>query len=265
MKKSRTTAAILGLLGGWIGADRFYLGQHQLGLFLVFMTFIGLTAFGLPIAGLIGFIHAIQLLMSSDEQFDRKYNKEHHRRRQRASQTRAQQENRRASRELREMDMQRKQYAYKSKAKTRTNPFVTSGRKKYKEYDLEGAISDYNQALELSPDNPQIHLDMSAIYSIREETDKCLYHMNKAISLGVKKEKFLQEDDFAYIRIQPEFESFKENGFKLDSWEESTALPEAKVKDDKLLTHLNKLKNLRDRGLLSEKEFLYEKEKLGRR
>ena len=264
MKKSRTTAAILAILGGWAGVDRFYLGQNIVGIVLLFMTFTGIASVGIPFAAIIGFLHAIVLLMSSDEAFDRRYNQDYRRRIKQKNQSRAQRENKRASRELREMDLQRERYAYKSKAKSRNNPFISSGRKKYKEYDLEGALADFTQALELSPNNAELHFDMAAVYSLKENTQKSLYHIDKAIALGVKKDEFLSHDDFAFVRIQPKFEEFQNNGFRLKGVAKHIEAPKER-EGDVLLTQLNKLKDLRDRGLLSEKEFLYEKEKLRQR
>lgn len=265
MKKSRTVAAMMAFLGGMFGVDRFYLGQHQLGIFFTFLTIIGISSFGIPIAALAGFLHGAYLLTSTDEQFDKKYNKGYQNR-NRKRQTRVQRENNRASRELRDMDMQREKYAYKKQTKQRNNPFLSSGAKKHKEYDLDGAILDYEQALELSPKNIKLHYNLASVYSLKENVKKSLYHLDEAIKLGFKdQEKILKADDLAYIRIQPEFEAFKNNGFKLRGTKGIEAPKSKGVKDDVLLTQLNKLKDLRDRGLLSQKEFLYEQEKLTRK
>lgn len=266
MKKSRTTAAILAIFGGMFGIDRFYLGQYQLGIFLTFLTVFSFSAFGLPLAAIVGLLHGMFLLNSTDEDFDKKHNKSYFRQRGRTQQTRIQRENKKASRELREMDMQRERYAYKKQTKQRSNPFISSGIKKLKEYDLEGALKDFDEALEISPENIKVHYHMATAYSLKEDVSKSLFHLDKAISYGFKdKEKILNDDNLAYLRIQPEYESYKNNGYNLKAVKGIGPAKKEEVKDDVLLNQLNKLKDLRDRGLLSQKEFLYEREKLGRK
>ena len=103
-----------------------------------------------------------------------------------------------------------------------------------------------------------------------EQVDKAYQHLDKAVSLGFNDfEKIKHHDDLAYVRIQDRFEEFKDNGFRL----KQSALPEnpkqdeikeETIQDDLLLSQLKRLSELRDRGLLSEQEFIIEKKKLTR-
>jgi len=267
MKKSRITAALLAFFVGSFGVDRFYLGQAPFGIFLTMLTIIGIRAFGWPLAGIIGVIHAMQLLTMSEERFDQKYNKGYNRRmqarRERGQNSGSQQRNRRVDKDMR---AERGRNNYKSQQKSRANPFIKSGQKKYKDYDLEGASADFEQALELSPGNRGLHFNMAAVYSLMEKKEKSFYHLEEAVKLGFKDfDKIQTHDDLAFLRIQKEFDSFKENGYSLKNVKGIAPPKEDLLQDDRLLTQLNKLKDLRDRGLLSEKEFVYEKEKLSRR
>lgn len=65
--KSKTSAALLALFLGGVGAHKFYLGQTGKGfLYLIFFwTFI---------PGLIAFVEFIMLLCMSEDDFSRKYN-----------------------------------------------------------------------------------------------------------------------------------------------------------------------------------------------
>jgi len=70
-------------------------------------------------------------------------------------------------------------------------------------------------------------------------------------------------DAFEYIRIQDDFAAFEENGYRLTA---KMDIPQggdgdAEV-DPLLLERLQKLSELRDRGILTEQEFLVQKEKL---
>jgi len=266
MKKSRITAAVLAFLVGTFGIDRFYLNQAPLGIFLVLFTIMSITVFGWPLSGIIGVVHAFKLITMSDEKFDEKHNKkflQKERDRQARGQNRV---NKNKSRTQKDMSVQREKYRYDKQSKSRANPFIKSGQSKYKEYNLEGAAEDFEQALELSPDNRGLHFNMASVYSLMEKKDKAFYHIEQAVKLGFKDfDKIKTHDDLAYLRIQPEFDAFKANGYFIKNVKGIEPPIDGLLQDDRLLTQLNKLKDLRDRGLLSEKEFVYEKEKISKR
>ncbi len=64
--KDRTTAGILGILLGGIGAHKFYLGDTGLGILYLCFFWTGIPA-------LIGFIEGIIYLTKSDEEFQAQY------------------------------------------------------------------------------------------------------------------------------------------------------------------------------------------------
>ncbi len=65
--KSRTTAALLAIFLGGLGAHKFYLGKTLLGI--VYLVFVWTC-----IPAIIGGIEGILFLLSSDTEFNRKYN-----------------------------------------------------------------------------------------------------------------------------------------------------------------------------------------------
>jgi TM2 domain-containing membrane protein YozV len=65
--KSKTTAALLALLIGGLGAHHFYLGNAVLGIVYILLCWTLIPA-------LISFIEAIVFLTMSDDAFDAKYN-----------------------------------------------------------------------------------------------------------------------------------------------------------------------------------------------
>lgn len=158
---------------------------------------------------------------------------------------------------------------------SKSNPFKKSGIAKYKEFDLDGAIADFEQGLAISEADVALHWNIAAAYSLTEKKDKAFFHLNRAVELGFNDfEKIQTHDDLAYLRIQPEFDDFKANGYKLGAKQaqqsrESKRLvapeQEANLTDDILLSQLNKLAELRKKGLLSEQEFVTERKKLLRR
>tara|TARA_R110000744_G_scaffold16361_1_gene45056 strand:+ start:793 stop:1056 length:264 start_codon:yes stop_codon:yes gene_type:complete len=67
MKKSKNKAAVLGLLLGFVGGHRWYLGQTGKALVGLFIQPIGIVY---------GFCFGVYWLLSSEEAFDNTYNKQ---------------------------------------------------------------------------------------------------------------------------------------------------------------------------------------------
>tara|TARA_R110000824_G_scaffold396522_1_gene598045 strand:+ start:442 stop:711 length:270 start_codon:yes stop_codon:yes gene_type:complete len=67
--KNKKTASLYAILGGTIGAHRFYLGETGKGIFsvLIFWSFI---------PTILGVLTGVKWLLGSDEAFDRAYNSE---------------------------------------------------------------------------------------------------------------------------------------------------------------------------------------------
>lgn len=75
--KSRGTALLLAIFGGFLGIHRFYLGQTGYGIFYIF-TFGGI--------GILWIADVLVFLLGSSEGFDNKYNKQRIQREQMAVQ-----------------------------------------------------------------------------------------------------------------------------------------------------------------------------------
>ncbi len=262
--KSKSTAAVLALIGGIFGLHKFYLGKQGAGVLYALLTVFSSTSFAYPISTILGVIDAIVLFTMSEEKFNAKYNKH-------TQQNPLRQRRQGSSRSDTKKDIrrERKRYQYNEKIanKQRDNPFRRSADQKYKEYDFEGALQDYAKASEITPADNEMHFNMANIYSMMENTDKSLFHLEQAIEMGfMDKERIKSADGLAYLRIQPEYDAFIDNGYKITKGGKQIAPPKGDLlQDDVLLAQLKKLKELRSKGMLSEKEFTYEKEKLLRR
>lgn len=154
----------------------------------------------------------------------------------------------------------RRQYRSKS------NPFKKTGIQKYKDFDMDGAIADFEQGLAIDSKDVALHFNIAAAYSLTEQKDKAFHHLSEAVKLGFKDfERINTHDDLAFVRIQPEFEEFKENGYQISQQKRTIPVKEEEITDDVLLSQLNKLAEMRKKGLLSNDEFIMEKEKLLRK
>lgn len=69
-RKDKLTAGLLALFVGYLGVHRFYLGQAGLGIIYIVLLF-----FTCGVSGIVSTIDGIMILMMSDAEFDKKYNK----------------------------------------------------------------------------------------------------------------------------------------------------------------------------------------------
>lgn len=287
--KSKTTAALLALFLGSFGVHKFYLRDPGSGIFFIILTIFSTRLVGFSIAGILGVIDAIALFTMSEERFDAKYNSGKPVGRDRRKRPERRTANRNPYQQTRDYDYRnappanRNPYQKQQRKRkvVKDNPFKTSGIKRLKDFELDLAEQELLQALELSPDDKEIHMALGKVFSLTEQKKKSFYHIAKAVQLGYKNvSEITSADELAYLRIQPEFEDFEKSGFRQipagqaekrnDSAENNSTRavePPADdlLQDDLLLSQLNKLQELRKKGLLSEAEFLEEKTKLMRR
>jgi len=260
--RNRKLAALLALVGGSFGVHKFYLNQPGQGIMFIFL-FTMAANLSFPLTAVLGVFDAFRLLSMSDEQFHHKYNRGAYvnptHRDSKVERRRQEQLNRtRSTRPTRGAQPRRA-------AVQRANPFKKSGIAKYKDFDLDGAIADFSKGLEINENDIALHFNIANAYSLTEQKEKAYYHLDRAVDLGFQDFDLIStKDDLAFVRIQPEWEAFKANGFQLKRGMMSAGTPEANPTetDDVLLSQLNKLSELRKKGLLSEEEFMLERKRL---
>ncbi|MFK8101193.1 MAG: SHOCT domain-containing protein [Saprospiraceae bacterium] len=197
-----------------------------------------------------------------DRPRDRRYNDEPERRQRRRNfERRSVPEERHGRREFQRSQPQKAPKAPKPKAKPKNNPFKKSGIAKYKDYDYDGAISDFEKALGINPTDVVVHFNIACAFSLTENKDKAYFHLSKAVEHGFNDfEKIQTHDALAYIRIQAEYEQFVKSGYQLSNSDKSNSAD--RKASTELLEQLQKLAELRAKGLLTEEEFLLQKKKL---
>jgi TM2 domain-containing membrane protein YozV len=277
--KDKNVAGVLALFLGWAGVHRFYLGQVGLGILYVLLM-------GTGISFLLGLIDAVAFFVMDPDNFDRKYNRKKGRHRRRSfddrdfdrderryqdrRDQRDQRERRRddwrARRAKREAERREGPPIHRRQTHVKANPHKKEGINKYKEYDYKGAIDSFQKALEVNEKDIAVHFNIACAYSLTEQSQKAFYHLDRAVNLGFEDfAKIQQHDAFAFLRIQPEFEAFVQNDYRL---QEKAPQIEAPKEDDllqtqpDLLDQIKKLGELRDKGLLTEAEFVEQKRKL---
>lgn len=263
-RRNRILAAFFALFGGVFGIHKFYLQRTFAGIVYVLLFIMGINVFNFPVSVILGFVDAIKLLGMSDEMFDRKYNKEFL---ENVAMNRSKTNNRRgpAKQQRTQAPMRGSRNTFTKKA----NPYKSSGIQKYKDYDLEAAIQDFHKSLEIEPNDQAMFFNLACAYSLTEQKSKCLEYLELAVKSGFNDyERILSHEDLAYIRIQPEFEEFRKkitDPQKIIEQEIKGKTQESgdrARKDDTLLEQLNKLTELRNRGLINDAEFAIERRKL---
>jgi len=273
--KDKNIAGILALFMGWAGIHRFYLGQVGLGIFYLILMMTGISF-------VLGLVDAVAFFLMDQEQFDRRHN-----RAGRWDQSRADLSRRREHRDQRYQEWRDRQDARRREWENRTarpgtrpaarpvtksNPYKQSGIQKFKDYDYKGAIEDFEKALQADERDIALHFNLACAYSLEENIDEALAHLDKAVSYGFKDfDRIRTHDAFAFIRVQEAYSKFAANNFRLPP-------PEPVKKDENtkdevveadllstqpdLLDQIKKLGELREKGLLTEEEFAEQKRKL---
>ena len=248
MKKNRILAGLLAFITGTFGLHRFYLNDIMGGIFYLFLFFL-VTKIAFPITTILGIIEGIRFFNMSDKEFDKRYN-------------RGMVQNTTAKTKHKNIRTTTKRKRKKSFFPKR-NPFKKSALEKFENYDFKGAIEDYRKALDISPDDPELHYQIAKAYSLNEEKKLAFRHLDTAVRLGLKNPgKIDKDEDLAFIRIQPVYESFKANGYVLEGKAALDPPKDDLLNEDLLLAQLKKLNELRKKGVLTQEEFEIEKRKL---
>jgi len=261
--KNKNVAAILAFFGGFIGLHRFYLGQIGLGVVYALLFVTGISV-------ILGILDGIIFLTMHQQVFDAKYNRKYDYLK-RQSDTDFQ---RPAGRRTMDSTRYRNQRTPRNRTtpvrpvtrasrRVRNNPFKLAGIKKFREYDIEAAIEDFQQALKIDPNDLTIHFNLACAYSQTENAEKAFEHISRAVEMGFNDfAKIDSHDALAFMRIQPQWEEFRANGYTLRK--QLTSPKENLLDNDLLLEQLKKLNELKEKGLITEKEFIEQKTKLTR-
>lgn len=270
--KDKQVAGFLSLFLGWLGVHRFYLSEPNRGTSLLLLTIIAAIfsskiLFGLAV--IFGMLDAMSIFSMDNDEFDVKYNKKYYRtiRKKQEEQSTRSERRRSTSSPRREPPRHVKSAQFKA--------LKNAGIKKFRDFDYQGAIKDFEKALNEFPNDIALHFNLACAYSLNEDVEKAFYHIDKAVHLGFNDfDRIRNHDALAYLRIDPNFKSFEENDFRLSisSNEETLNLPVEQPNADEfveesgdLLEEINRLQELRKKNLLSEEEFQLKKKQILKR
>ena len=249
--KRKSVATVLAFFFGIFGTHRFYLGQRSLGVLYLLGFFFSLAIIisgGPPLIiapAILAFIDSILLLAMPQEEFDAKYNR----------------------------------LAYPA-ASVRQPPQARSAsfsRKAaiqyYREGNFQRAAQAFERALELSPGDPTLHFNLACTYSMLEDPGPAFFHLEQAVASGFSnRDKIFDHPALGFLHSLPEMDDFIQHGFRVvqKEYPETLELPSLSGKEEgaasdevplDLLSKIEELAKLRDRGMLTEEEFQSQKSK----
>lgn len=249
---------------------RFYLGQRFLGILYFFSFFVGIMIVDRPgspdfpflivLPAMLGFLDSILLAVMPKEDFDDRYNRK--RLKQRGEYQAPRQKSRQSALPAPIMENSRETL----------NELKRRGIEKFRDFDFEGAVSEFVNVLKINPEDPATHFNLACCYSILENAKGSFYHLSMAVKQGFSNfEKVQNHDALAFLRTQAEYDIFVKNNYQLPANVQPTApsKPQAEaskeetlVLRDDLLDQIIQLGELRNKGILTEEEFAKQKEKV---
>jgi class 3 adenylate cyclase/TM2 domain-containing membrane protein YozV len=267
-RKKKFIAGILAFFFGIFGAHRFYLGQRQLGLLYLGLTLIGMfiikdLAMLIPIVAIVSFVDAVILFSMPRPDFDHKYNEAYQE--QNVVKTQKQAGPKWVARP---QAPPQKSQPQKSPAEEQFDVLWKKAMEEYREYDYGEAISALNDAIKIKANDPEAHFLLACCHSINEDVGHALDHLELAVVNRLEDQERIQSHiDLAYLRMQPQYETFVKNGYRqikeLPEPEDELLLTKTSESPD-LLEQLQQLQKLREDGQLTEIEYISMVRKLNR-
>jgi len=273
--KSKETATKLAFPFGLFGVHRFYLGQKLWGILYPLLFILGIAeGEALLICGppIVSFLDMLLFKSMSEEEFDAKYNK---------NVARTSPFETVGFVEDNEVVQKEQLSSQKSFLKAQFVRHKRAGENYLNEYDYANAIEEFIKANELKYDDAPVHFYLARCYSMAEDTKNALIHLDAAIAFGIPPRQVIATDDLAFLRMQPEFKDFAASNYRFKEKGKTNTfrVPKKVVKKSihneappkeidmdapppDFLEKLQKLSELREKGYLTEEEFMQQKEKL---
>ena len=130
---------------------------------------------------------------------------------------------------------------------------IVSGDAKFSSGNLDAALADYEKILTLSTKTPNTHFMLACIYSNKKNSTEAFSHLSKAVQDGFNDfQRIMSAKELAFLRNQVGFQKFAQEGYKL---------PE-RLKSDDTISKLERLAQLKEKGVLTANEFEEQKRKI---
>jgi TM2 domain-containing membrane protein YozV len=270
--RNRKIAIALAFFLGTFGVHRFYLGQVARGVFyaIFFSTFI---------PTILGIIDALVFMGMSDDEFDRKYNRnkepktgEHYQKKyEKKTYTGA---NQRETPHRKSTIRPGRANTTIQKDRSNLDVLKKEGMQLYREFNYVQAIEKFEKALEIRDNDVSIHFNLGCAYSLTENAEKSFDHIHAAVKYGFRDlDKIATHEALSFIRVHPLFDAFRQSQYEvLPEFPKPDAVPETQTnssaelpppnENPDILEELRQLERMKMLGVLTEEEFEEQKKTL---
>lgn len=224
-------AGILALFFGYTGAHKFYTGDFKNGFFRAIAFYLAYV-FGWKLVIFILFImgvtEGIKLLKSTKQPKSYSSNDSY---------------------------LGKKRILESKQNSEQGNLYLGEGIAAYKQYDYQQAKEYFEKAYALIPFDNRVNFNLACTYSMLEEIEKSIFHLDQAVSLGyADHSNITKHDGLAFIRTTPEY----------TEWRNATIVEDriTEMDDDKadLLEQLRILREAKENGIIDSED--YEKKRI---
>ena len=265
---ARRRMAIVFALGlGCFGVHRFTLGQWQMGLLHIFLMVVSLSVFEgsflgstpwVTLSAFLAYGTAAWWWRMSDEEFADRY----------LEPTEEVDEN-----VTGEYLNGRTAAHPKVKSRRERRKMLARANTQFEAYELQEAADLYEAALDLDLSDGNARVLAARCYSLLEQESHAYRHLRKAVQLEADNLTLVSTDpSFAWLRTRPDFVARQRRGFtppdenrngaKTANGHAEPYLQELPSPGVNILDQLDRLGELRERGVLTEEEFVRQKRKL---
>ncbi len=250
----RKMGIVFAITLGWCGVHRFIMGQWQWGLAHIFMFVASMAILeGAPgitpwttLSAFVAYYTAFRWWRMSNEEFADEY-----------------------------LEPVEEEVGGKYLKGTATaNPKVISGKARrkilasaktlYDRFDYQGASELYEDALDMDLSDGDSRVLAARCYSLLEDAEAAYRHLRKAVLLKANNLDIISKDEgFAWLRTREDYTSRRRAGYgPIESFVDSSSPQALPPRQDNILERLEKLGELKERGLLDDDEFIREKKRL---
>ncbi|MFK8057507.1 MAG: NINE protein [Saprospiraceae bacterium] len=249
----RKMGIVFAITLGWCGVHRFIMGQWQWGLAHIFMFVATMAIFDgemtpwTTLSAFVAYYTAFRWWRMSNEEFADEY-----------------------------LEPVEEEVGGKYLKGTSTaHPKVISGKARrkilasaktlYEQFDYQGAAELYEDALDMDLADGDSRVLAARCYSLLEDAEASYRHLRRAVLLKANNLDIITKDEgFAWLRMQVDYVRRRRAGYAPVEpiVEKATAPPALPPRQDNILERLEKLGELKERGLLDDDEFLREKKRL---
>jgi len=256
--KSKIVAGFLALFLGMWGAHRFYLGKKFLGIlnFAAFFILMIMTVeeggpYIAPLA-VLAFVEAVLFFVMPQSEFDAKYNS-------------GPQLSRKQRKQMARQQQQQQQQAYGRQPepvrdrKSRGAYLIKNGFIAFRSGEYMQARKYFEDALQYDYNDPQTHFMLACCHSVNHDSKQAYFHLASSVDFGFQEfEEVYANEALSWLRSQPEFEAFVQNGYRVPNLIEAPKQDLLETKsyyDATVLDKIADLGELLERGVITREDF----------